>query len=62
VFVLVLRAFPAEISGSRTAGFNVRRAVLAACVGATVTVLGAFAVAPRGLRRPPAHLLFRGFV
>lgn len=47
VFVLVLRAFPAEISGSRTAGFNVRRAVLAACVGATVTVLGAFAVAAR---------------
>ncbi|MGV9612661.1 Na+/H+ antiporter subunit A [Nocardia xishanensis] len=48
VFVLVLRAFPAEIEASRTAAFKARRAVLAAAVGATVTVLAAFATAARG--------------
>ncbi|MFI7668497.1 Na+/H+ antiporter subunit A [Nocardia sp. NPDC049526] len=47
IFVLVLRAFPAEIDESRTAAFKVRRAILSALVGATVAVLAAFAVAAR---------------
>ncbi|CAM3996634.1 Na+/H+ antiporter subunit A [Nocardia ninae] len=47
IFVLVLRAFPAEIEAGRATPFKARRAVLAALVGATVTVLGAFAVAAR---------------
>ncbi|MBH0778198.1 Na+/H+ antiporter subunit A [Nocardia bovistercoris] len=47
IFVLVLRAFPAEIDETRTADFKVRRALLAATVGATVAVLAAFATAAR---------------
>lgn len=47
IFVLVLRAFPAEIEAGRATPFKARRAVLAALVGAAVTVLGAFAVAAR---------------
>ncbi|WP_433627640.1 Na+/H+ antiporter subunit A [Nocardia sp. CA-120079] len=47
IFVLVLRAFPAEIDESRTAAFKVRRAILSALVGASVAVLAAFAVAAR---------------
>ncbi|MFD0365290.1 Na+/H+ antiporter subunit A [Nocardia sp. GCM10030253] len=47
IFVLVLRAFPAEIEDSRTAAFKMRRAVLAAGVGATVAALAAFATAAR---------------
>ncbi|MEV5836257.1 Na+/H+ antiporter subunit A [Nocardia sp. NPDC052112] len=47
IFVLVLRAFPADIDESRTAAFKARRAILSALVGATVAVLAAFAVAAR---------------
>ncbi|MFI7003798.1 Na+/H+ antiporter subunit A [Nocardia sp. NPDC050175] len=47
IFVLVLRAFPAEIEAGRATPFKARRAVLAALVGTAVTVLGAFAVAAR---------------
>ncbi|MEV0295645.1 Na+/H+ antiporter subunit A [Nocardia sp. NPDC050710] len=47
IFVLVLRAFPAEIEEARTAAFKVRRALLAAGVGATVALLAAFATAAR---------------
>ena len=47
IFVLVLRKFPAEVEASRTAAFKVRRAVLAALVGTTVSVLAAFAIAAR---------------
>jgi multicomponent Na+:H+ antiporter subunit A len=65
IFVLVLRAFPAEIEESRTAAFKVRRAVLAAAVGATVTVLAAFATAARSTepiwhRIPDAAYTFGG--
>ncbi|MFC9896855.1 Na+/H+ antiporter subunit A [Nocardia sp. NPDC127579] len=48
IFVLVLRAFPAEIEDSRTAAYRPHRAALAICVGATVAVLAAFASAARG--------------
>ncbi|WP_433660103.1 Na+/H+ antiporter subunit A [Nocardia sp. CA-128927] len=47
IFVLVLRAFPAEIEAGRATPFKARRAVLAALVGAAVTALGAFAEAAR---------------
>ncbi|WP_067884076.1 Na+/H+ antiporter subunit A [Nocardia vaccinii] len=47
IFVLVLRKFPAEVAPAGTAKFKVRRAILAALVGATVSVLAAFAVAAR---------------
>ncbi|MCP2277431.1 Na+/H+ antiporter subunit A [Nocardia amikacinitolerans] len=65
VFVLVLRAFPAEIEASRTAAFKVRRAMLATAVGATVAVLAAFATAARGTepiwrRIPEAAYRFGG--
>ncbi|MEV4239498.1 MULTISPECIES: Na+/H+ antiporter subunit A [unclassified Nocardia] len=56
IFVLVLRAFPAEIDESRTAAFKVRRAILSALVGATVAVLAAFAVAARSTE-PIWHLI-----
>ncbi|MGX1809564.1 Na+/H+ antiporter subunit A [Nocardia sp. NPDC055321] len=56
VFVLVLRAFPAEIEDSRTASFKVRRALLAAGVGATVAVLAGFAIAAR-TAEPIWHLI-----
>ncbi|WP_062990250.1 Na+/H+ antiporter subunit A [Nocardia anaemiae] len=55
-FVLVLRAFPAEIDESRTAAFKVRRAILSALVGATVAALAAFAVAARS-SEPVWHLI-----
>lgn len=47
MFVLVLRAFPAEIAESQGTAFKFRRALLAAAVGITVSVLAAFAVAAR---------------
>lgn len=47
IFVLVLRKFPAEVPPAGAAKFKVRRAILAALVGATVSVLAAFAVAAR---------------
>ncbi|MEV0249365.1 Na+/H+ antiporter subunit A [Nocardia sp. NPDC050712] len=47
IFVLVLRAFPAEIEDSRTAAYRPHRAVFAVAVGATVAVLAAFATAAR---------------
>lgn len=47
VFVLVLRAFPAEIGPERRAGSRFRRAALAIVVGIAVPVLGAFAFAAR---------------
>ncbi|MFI6364654.1 Na+/H+ antiporter subunit A [Nocardia sp. NPDC050630] len=56
IFMLVLRAFPAEIEESRTAPFKVRRAILSALVGATVAVLAAFAVAARSTE-PIWHLI-----
>lgn len=49
-FVLVLRAFPAEIRAQSNLGFNIGRAVLAAAVGTTVAVIAAFAVAARSAR------------
>ncbi|WP_194826987.1 Na+/H+ antiporter subunit A [Nocardia sp. XZ_19_231] len=47
VFVLVLRAFPAEIAASQGTAFKFRRALLAIGVGITVPVLAAFAIAAR---------------
>ncbi|WP_336087835.1 Na+/H+ antiporter subunit A [Nocardia sp. SSK8] len=47
VFVLVLRAFPAEIADDDATAFKVRRALLAIGVGVTVAVLAAFATAAR---------------
>lgn len=47
VFVLVLRAFPAEIGPERQTGFHFRRAMPAIVVGIAVPVLGAFAFAAR---------------
>lgn len=49
-FVLVLRAFPAEIRAPRNLSFNIGRAVLAVAVGTTVAVIAAFAVAARSTR------------
>ncbi|MFD3509162.1 Na+/H+ antiporter subunit A [Nocardia sp. NPDC058666] len=46
-FVLVLRAFPAEIAESQGTAFKFRRALLAIAVGVTVPVLAAFAIAAR---------------
>ncbi|MGW0245928.1 Na+/H+ antiporter subunit A [Nocardia goodfellowii] len=48
IFVLVLRAFPAEIEDSRTAAYRPHRAVFAVFAGVTVAVLAAFATAARG--------------
>ncbi|OQS15061.1 Na+/H+ antiporter subunit A [Nocardia donostiensis] len=48
MFVLVLRAFPAEIRTPRSLGFNIGRALLAATTGVAVMVLAAFAMAARG--------------
>ncbi|WP_433198323.1 Na+/H+ antiporter subunit A [Nocardia sp. CA-107356] len=56
IFMLVLRAFPAEIDESRTAAFTVRRVILSALVGATVAVLAAFAIAARSTE-PIWHLI-----
>ncbi|WP_084532076.1 Na+/H+ antiporter subunit A [Nocardia miyunensis] len=47
IFVLVLRKFPAEVQPDSIAKFKVRRAILAALVGATVAGLAAFAIAAR---------------
>ncbi|MFI8971925.1 Na+/H+ antiporter subunit A [Nocardia asteroides] len=47
IFVLVLRAFPAEIAEDQATAFKVRRALLAVGVGVTVAVLAAFATAAR---------------
>ncbi|MFD6104281.1 Na+/H+ antiporter subunit A, partial [Nocardia salmonicida] len=47
VFVLVLRAFPAEIAESQGTAFKFRRALLAVGVGITVPVLAAFAIAAK---------------
>ncbi|RJO76669.1 Na+/H+ antiporter subunit A [Nocardia panacis] len=65
IFVLVLRAFPAELEAGRTASFKKRRAVLAALVGIVVAGLGAFALAARSAapiwpRIPPAAYEFGG--
>ncbi len=62
VFVLVLRKLPAEVDGRLTVGFRLPRAVLACAVGATVTILGAFAMnarstAPISLQLPDAAYL-----
>ncbi|SNS64429.1 Na+/H+ antiporter subunit A [Rhodococcoides kyotonense] len=47
VFVLVLRKLPAEVDDRGSAGSRLPRAALAIAVGATVTVLGAFAMNAR---------------
>nr|WP_179275277.1 Na+/H+ antiporter subunit A [Rhodococcus sp. 06-1059B-a] len=47
VFVLVLRKLPAEVDDRGAAGSRLPRAALAIAVGATVTVLGAFAMNAR---------------
>lgn len=47
IFVLVLRAFPAEIGPEQQTGFQVGRAAIAVAVGITVPVLAAFAAAAR---------------
>ncbi|MFC4126149.1 Na+/H+ antiporter subunit A [Nocardia rhizosphaerae] len=47
IFVLVLRAFPAEIAADQATAFELRRALLATGVGAAVTALAAFATAAR---------------
>ncbi|MFJ1459496.1 Na+/H+ antiporter subunit A [Nocardia sp. N2S4-5] len=65
IFVLVLRKFPAEIEPDRATAFKVRRALLAALVGAAVAVLAAFATAARGTdpiwhRIPQAAYSFGG--
>lgn len=59
VFVLVLRKLPAEVDDQGSAGSRGPRAALAVAVGATVSVLGAFAVnarsaAPVSLQFPEA--------
>lgn len=46
-FVLVLRAFPAEIGPEQQAGFQIGRAAIAVAAGITVPVLAAFATAAR---------------
>ncbi|MFI1463612.1 Na+/H+ antiporter subunit A [Nocardia carnea] len=46
-FVLVLRAFPAEIGPEQQAGFQIGRAAIAIAAGITVPVLAAFATAAR---------------
>ncbi|MEU8900766.1 Na+/H+ antiporter subunit A [Nocardia sp. NPDC048505] len=56
IFVLVLRAFPAEIEDSRTAAYRPHRIALAVLVGVTVTVLAAFAAAGRATE-PIWHLI-----
>lgn len=47
IFVLVLRKLPAEVDDRGAAGHRLPRAALAVAVGATVTVLGAFAMNAR---------------
>jgi multicomponent Na+:H+ antiporter subunit A len=56
IFVLVLRAFPAEIEDSRTTAYRPHRAVFAICAGGTVMVLAAFATAARSAE-PIWHLI-----
>ncbi|WP_063038327.1 Na+/H+ antiporter subunit A [Nocardia grenadensis] len=50
VFVLVLRAFPAEIGPEQQAGFQVGRAAIAIAAGIAVPVLAAFAATARNAR------------
>ncbi|AYJ52210.1 Na+/H+ antiporter subunit A [Rhodococcus sp. P1Y] len=62
VFVLVLRKLPAEVDDRGSAGSRLPRAVLSIAVGATVTVLGAFAMnarnsTPISLQLPDAAYL-----
>src|SRR6202022_187356 len=47
IFVLVLRALPAEVSAENIARFRWPRAALAVVVGATVTTLAAYAMSAR---------------
>ncbi|BBX34457.1 monovalent cation/H+ antiporter subunit A [Mycolicibacterium mageritense DSM 44476 = CIP 104973] len=47
IFVLVLRVLPAEADATNINRYRLPRAVLALAVGATVTALGAFAMAAR---------------
>ncbi|MFD4181030.1 hydrogen gas-evolving membrane-bound hydrogenase subunit E, partial [Rhodococcus sp. NPDC058514] len=59
IFVLVLRKLPAETDERQSVGFKAPRALLGAAVGATVTVLGAYAMnarntAPISLQLPEA--------
>jgi multicomponent Na+:H+ antiporter subunit A len=56
IFVLVLRTLPAESDRTNIRRYRLPRAVLALAVGATVTVLAAFAMAARSTR-PIADLL-----
>jgi multicomponent Na+:H+ antiporter subunit A len=64
IFVLVLRTLPAETDSANIKRYRLPRAVLALAVGATVTTLGAYAMAAR-TGTPIAELLpdaayFRG--
>ncbi len=56
IFVLVLRTLPAEADSANIELYRLPRAVLAIAVGATVTILAAFAMAAR-TTRPIAELL-----
>ncbi|CAN5689172.1 Na+/H+ antiporter subunit A [soil metagenome] len=56
IFVLVLRALPAEADAANMARFRLPRALLALAVGATVTTLASLAMAARS-SRPIADLL-----
>lgn len=47
IFVLVMRKLPAEIDERQSVGFKLPRALLGVAVGATVTVIGAFAMNAR---------------
>ena len=62
VFVLVLRKLPAEVDDRGSAGSKIPRAALAIAVGATITVLGAYAMnarnsVPISLQLPDAAYL-----
>lgn len=56
IFVLVLRALPAESDAGQANRFRPARALIAVSVGATITALGVFAMAARNTR-PVADLL-----
>ena len=62
VFVLVLRKLPAEVDDRGSAGSRLPRAALAIAVGATITILGAYAMnarnsVPISLQLPDAAYL-----
>ncbi|WP_338886577.1 Na+/H+ antiporter subunit A [Rhodococcus sovatensis] len=62
VFVLVLRKLPAEVDDRGSAGSRLPRAALAVAVGATITILGAYAMnarnsVPISLQLPDAAYL-----